>query len=232
MEQEVVRFRKPARILHWLCSGSFVALFITGLILFVPALGFLAQDSWARIFHRIASVIFMATPLIYLVTNWKATLKGLKEVFTWGRHDVGWLKAAPRYYFLCDEKAMPPQEHMNTGQKLWALMVVVFGVIFVLTGVIMWFAKLAAPAVLLQWCTIIHDASFIATGVMLFVHVYLSVLHPLMGPRRTGAWSAMARGKVSAEYAKSHHAKWYERVSKEQREKTIGEERANSQQTQ
>jgi len=31
-----------------------------------------------------------------------------------------------------------------------------------------------------------------------------------MRPLRTGAWSSMARGKVSAEYAKSHHAKWYE----------------------
>ena len=63
-----------------------------------------------------------------------------------------------------------------------------------------------------------HDVAFIALGAMLFVHVYLSVIHPLMRPLATGAWSSMARGKVSAEYAKAHHGKWYARVSKGMKE--------------
>ncbi len=215
METEIERYRKPTRILHWIHAGAFVALFLTGLILFVPPLGFLAQDSWTRVIHRVAAILFVVAPLIYIPLNWKATLRGIKDAFSWGGKDMGWMQAAPRYYFLSDEEAMPPQEHMNTGQKLWWLMVIVFGVIFAITGVIMWFAKTAAPIALLQWMVIIHDVAFIATGSMLFVHIYLSVVHPLMRPLRTGAWSSMARGKVSADYARSHHAKWYDRVSKE-----------------
>ena len=214
MAQEVERYRKPTRVLHWIHSGAFVLLFITGLILFVPQLGILAQDSWTRVIHRIAAIIFVVMPLIYIPMNWKATLKGIREAFTWGVEDIGWLKAAPRYYFLCDEKAMPPQPHMNSGQKLWWFMVLVFGGIFIITGAPMWFGKEAAPAALLQWMVLIHDVAFIVTGAMFFVHIYLSVIHPLMGPTRTGAWSSMARGKVSAEYAKSHHGKWYEEISK------------------
>ena len=109
---------------------------------------------------------------------------------------------------------MPPQEHMNTGQKLWWLMAIVFGLIFVISGLIMWAFKGTAPVALLQWMVFIHDIAFIATGCMLFVHIYLSVAHPLMRPLRTGAWSSMARGKVSVGYARSHHAKWYDRISK------------------
>ncbi len=214
MEQEIERYRRPTRILHWIHAGAFVVLFLTGLILFVPPLGILAQDSWTRVIHRIAAVVFVVAPLIYIPMNWKVTWKGVKEAFTWGKDDIGWLQAAPRYYFLSDEKAMPPQGHMNTGQKMWWFMVLVFGVVFLITGAIMWFAKTTAPAVLLQWMVFIHDVAFIATGAMLFVHIYLSVVHPLMRPLRTGAWSSMARGKVSADYAKSHHAKWYEEVSK------------------
>lgn len=214
MEQEIERYRKPTRVLHWIHAGAFVVLFLTGLLLFVPPLGLLAQDSWTRVLHRIAAVVFVVAPLIYIPLNWKVTWKGVKDAFTWGAEDIGWVKAAPRYYFLGDEKAMPPQEHMNTGQKLWWLMVIVFGVIFLITGVIMWFAKTTAPVALLQWMVFIHDIAFIATGCMLFVHIYLSVVHPLMRPLRTGAWSSMARGKVSVDYAKSHHAKWYARVSK------------------
>ena len=214
MEQEVERYRKPTRILHWIHGGAFVVLFLTGLILFIPQLGILAQDSWTRVIHRIAAVLFVVVPLIYIPLNWKATLRGIKDAFTWGREDIGWLKAAPRYYFLCDEKGMPPQPHMNTGQKMWWFMVIVFGLIFVITGLIMWAFKTVAPAALLQWMVFIHDVAFIATGCMLFVHIYLSVIHPLMRPTRTGAWSSMARGKVSVEYAKSHHGKWYEEITK------------------
>ena len=214
MEREVERYRKPTRILHWIHAGAFTVLFLTGLILFIPPLGFLAQDSWTRVLHRLAAVVFVVAPLIYMPLNWKATLKGIKDAFTWGIEDIGWAIAAPRYYFLCDEKSMPPQEHMNTGQKMWWLMVIVFGIVFVITGLILWFFKEIAPAALLQWMVLIHDIAFIVTASMFFLHIYLSAIHPLMRPWRTGAWSSMARGKVSAEYAKSHHGKWYEKISK------------------
>ncbi len=80
---------------------------------------------------------------------------------------------------------------------------------------ILWFAKETAPVALLQWMILLHDISFIATGAMLFVHVYLSAIHPLMRPLKTGPWnSMMTGGTVSAEYAKTHHGKWYEEVSK------------------
>ena len=109
MEQYVERYRKPTRILHWVHAGAFVVLFLTGLILFIPQLGILAQDSWSRVIHRIAAVVFIVAPLIYIPMNLKATMKGIKEAFTWGTEDIGWLQAAPRYYMLSDEEAMPPQ---------------------------------------------------------------------------------------------------------------------------
>lgn len=211
MVKEVERYRKPTRILHWIHSGAFVILFLTGLVLFIPPLGFLAQDGWTRIVHRVMVVIFVAAPIIYVPMNLKATLKGIKEAFTWGVEDLEWLKAAPAYYMLADEEAMPPQGHMNTGQKMWWFIVIVFGVIFFLSGLVMLVFKTTAPPGVLQWAVFVHDVAFIVTGAMLFVHIYLS-FHPLMRPTRTGAWSSMARGKVSAEYARKHHRKWYDEV--------------------
>jgi len=215
MEQEVERYRKPTRILHWVHLVAFSVLFLTGLILFIPQLGILAQDSWTRLFHRIAAAVFVIAPIIYIPMNLKSAVKGIKDAFSWGSDDIAWLQAAPRYYFLCDEKAMPPQPHMNTGQKMWWFLVLVFGVVFLVTGIIMWFFKEIAPAALLQWMVFVHDVSFIVTGCMLFVHIYMSAIHPLVRPLRTGAWSSMiTRGKVPASYIKSHHGKWYEEVTK------------------
>jgi len=207
---EVEKYRKPIRILHWIHSGAFVLLFLTGLIIFIPGLGFLAEDSWTRVIHRVGAAIFVIIPIIYLVINPKSVGQGLKKAFTWGNGDMGWLKAAPRYYFLGDEKEMPPQGEMNTGQKLWWFLTLVFGVIFVITGAVMWFAKLAAPAAVLQWMVFVHDVAFIVTGAMLLLHIYLGVFHPMM----TEAWNSMTGGKISTEYAKKHHAKWYAEISK------------------
>jgi len=212
---EVEKYRKAIRVLHWIHSGAFVLLFLTGLVLFIPALGFLAEDSWTRLIHRIGAAIFVIAPIIYIILDPKAVGRGLKQAFTWGSEDLGWLLAAPRYYFLGDEKSMPPQGAMNTGQKMWWFMVLVFGIIFVLTGAIMWFAKEAAPSAVLQWMVFIHDVSFIVSGAMFFLHIYLAVFHPLINE----AWGAMTGGKISVDYAKAHHGKWYEEITKSKEEK-------------
>ena len=216
MPQEVEKYRKPTRVLHWVHAGAFVFLFLTGLVLFIPQLGFLAQDSWTRVIHRIAAAVFIIAPLIYMPMNWKSTKEGIKSAFTWGADDIGWLKALPRYYFLGDKGNMPPQGHMNTGQKMWWFLVIVFGIIFVITGLVMWFAKTSAPPAVLRWMVFVHDVAFIVTGTMLFVHIYLGVIHPLM----TESWGAMVRGKISSEYAKTHHGRWYEEVAKEKEVKS------------
>ncbi len=93
---------------------------------------------------------------------------------------------------------------------MWWFMVIVFGVILAITGAVMWFAKTTASPAVLQWMVFIHDVAFIVTGAMLFVHIYLGVIHPLM----TESWKAIYKGKVSAEYARLHHGKWYEESTK------------------
>jgi len=208
---EVEKYRKPIRVLHWIHSGAFVLLFLTGLVFFIPGLGFLAEDGWTRLIHRIGAAIFVIIPILYLIINPKAVGRGLKQAFTWGSEDMGWLKAAPRYYFgIGKESDMPPQREMNTGQKMWWFLVIVFGVIFVITGAVMWFAKASAAPAALQWLTFVHDIAFIVIGCMFFVHIYTGVFHPLMKE----SWSAITGGKVSVEYAKTHHGKWYAEVSK------------------
>jgi len=57
---------------------------------------------------------------------------------------------------------------------------------------------------------LIHDISFIVAGTMFLVHIYNGVVHPLFNE----AWAAITGGKISAEYAKKHHGKWYAEISK------------------
>ena len=211
---EVEKYSKAARVFHWTHMTAFVLLFLTGLILFIPGLGFLAEGGITRIIHRVAAAVFVIIPLFYLVFRWKATWRGIGEAFTWSQKDVGWLKAAPRFYFLNDESAMPPQDSMNSGQKMWALIAIVAGIVFAITGGIMWFGAETMSAGTLQWMVFIHDIAFILAGPFLLIHIYLAVVHPLM----TESWGAMVSGKISVEYAKKHHGKWYEGISRAQKD--------------
>ena len=212
---EVEKYRKPVRILHWIHSGAFVVLFLTGFILFIPQLNFLSMGRWTHIIHRAAAIVFVGAPLLYLIVLPKSALRGLKQAFTWGVDDLKWLKAAPRYYFLGDEEGVPPQGALNSGQKIWWLLTVISGLAFIVSGVVMWFFKTSAPPAVSTRMIFIHDVSFIVTGAMFLLHIYLGVLHPKM----TEAWSAMAKGTISAEYAKKHHGKWYQEISGDKEEK-------------
>jgi formate dehydrogenase subunit gamma len=204
--QIVEKYRKSVRVMHWVHTVAFVLLFLTGLVLFIPGLSGIAQGSITRIIHRLAAIVFIVAPIIYTIMDPAAVKRGLKQAFTWGSEDVGWLKAAPAYYFLNKEEGMPPQGSMNTGQKMWWFITVVFGVLFVITGLIMWFAT----GSFVQWMVFIHDVSFIVAGCMLLLHIYLGVIHPMM----TEAWGAIVNGNITAGYAKKHHGKWYEEISK------------------
>lgn len=212
----VERYRAPTRVLHWVHATAFLALIVTGLFLYAPTLRLVTVGGVSQFIHRISAVVFIAIPVIYMITNWKVSWESVGEAFSWSKRDIGWLKAAPTYYFMGDESAMPPQEHMNSGQKLYWLLVLVSGVVFAVTGVSLLFFKETLPQSMLQLSVFFHDVFFILILSMFFVHLFLSVLHPLM----SGVRMSMFTGKVTAHYARSHHAAWYERLVKGKTEPT------------
>ena len=211
--ERVQKYTKPARIFHWTHTAAFLLLLITGIILFVPAFGAAAQDSWTRVIHRVAAVIFVVAPLIQLFANPRSAGTSIKKAFTWNGDDLKWAMAMPRYYFLGDESTMPPQDEMNTGQKMWYTLLLLFSPIFLVTGILMWFFKYSLPSGVFQWSLFAHDVSFIVIFLMFLLHIYLGIIHPMMR-QHGGTFSSMTDGTVTVEYAKSHHGKWYEKVAK------------------
>jgi formate dehydrogenase subunit gamma len=208
MPEQIVKYQRSTRVLHWIHTGAFLLLFITGLIIFIPAFGPAAAGGATRIVHRVGAILFVAIPILRFLMGPSSSLSGVLKAFVWDSGDIGWLKAAPRYYFLGDEKAMPPQGEMNSGQKLWWLITVVAWVVFTITGGIMWFGKETLGPSALTTMVLLHDIMMSIVIPMIFVHLYLGIIHPLM----TEAWNSMWHGTVSAEYAKQHHAKWYQEI--------------------
>jgi formate dehydrogenase gamma subunit len=206
----VMRFSLPARIFHWTVAILVILMGLTGLILFVPGWGAIAVGAWTRIIHRICAYTFGIVLVLYFVSYPKKSREFIKESFTWTRDDLGWLRAAIDYYTGGEESKMPPQGHINAGQKIWQLIAIVCGVILVITGAIMCFAKGAVAPGIFQWSLFTHALAFIIGGCMLIVHAILGAIHP----RMSESLRSMLTGKISEEYAKSHYGKWYEEISK------------------
>ena len=202
----VERFRKRSIWFHWIHTVSFLVLVVTGAILFIPGLGAPAAGGLTRLIHRIAVIIFAGIPLIYFIFNPKLSLHFIKESLTWGKDDILWVSKAPDYYFGGAEEKMPPQGHINTGQKMWQLIVLGTGALFLVTGFLMWFLKDALGPWVFQWCVVGHDVAFILAFLMLLVHIYLGIIHPRMNESLRSMWD----GKISVTYAKHHYGKWYD----------------------
>ncbi|MDY6912332.1 MAG: cytochrome b/b6 domain-containing protein [Chloroflexota bacterium] len=205
----VERYKKQTIWFHWMHTMAFLVLLITGMFMFVPGWGIVAQDSITRVIHRIAAIVFVVGPILFLPLNPKGALHFVKETFTWGKEDIGWLKAAPIYYFGGPEDIMPPQGHANSGQKMWQLVIFGTGIVFFVTGCIIWFAKGSVSPELFRWSIFVHDIAFILAGNMLLLHIYLGVMHPRMTESLRSMWT----GKISDTYARTHYAKWYDEVT-------------------
>lgn len=206
----VERFKKRTIWFHWLHTVAFLTLIVTGAILFFPGLGAPAAGGITRIIHRVAAVIFVAAPVVYSILNPRMALHFIKETLTWGKDDLGWLQAAPLYYFGGAEENMPPQGQVNTGQKMWQFIVLATGILFLVSGCLMWFYKDTLTPAILQWCIIAHDVAFVLAFLMLLVHIYLGIIHPRMTESLLSMWD----GRISKKYARSHYGKWYDKIAK------------------
>lgn len=205
----VERFKKRTIWFHWIHTAAFLVLIVTGAILFFPGIGAPAAGGLTRFIHRIAVVFFVGAPIVYFFLNPRMSLRFIRETLTWGKEDLQWLSKAPDYYFGGAEEKMPPQGHVNTGQKMWQLVVLGTGVLFLISGCLMWFFKdVLAPSVF-GWSVVIHDIAFILAFLMLLVHIYLGIIHP----RMTESLRSMLDGKVSKTYARNHYGKWYDEIS-------------------
>ena len=210
----VERYTPSARWFHWLYAAVFLELVLSGLLIFLPWFGFTMVGTWIRLIHRIGAVIMVAAPVIFTLVSRRRAWYFVKEAFTWQKEDLDWIKAAPGYYFGGDPRMMPPQGYINTGMKLYRLAILFGGVVFVITGFIMWFLKGIVSPVVFQWSLFVHDFTFIIAICMFFLHFQLGVFHPRMDE----SLLSMVDGKVSGLYAKSHHGLWYNKIANKKKD--------------
>jgi len=185
------------RVVHWSLALSCLLLCITGLGMMFHSFNIIGELMGGmrslKYVHNFGG-LFFAVALFFTIRMWwkEAGVFSLPE-------DLDWIKVAGGYLWHVDK--VPEVGKYNPGQKAFFLVVAIFGVIMVLTGLIMWF-PLSFPVVLVRWMYVLHALGFVLIFAFFFVHLYLGTIGS------PGSAPAMFTGWVTRAWVKKQHPKW------------------------
>ena len=177
----VRRFSRTERTLHWVNAAGFLLLLATGLILYLPRL----------------SVLVGRRPL-------------MKDIHLWG--GIGWIGALAIVIVLGDRRGIVRTardlevlrpSRFNVGQKVNALLNAAFALLFLVTGLLLWFGE-RNTRFRFTSTVLVHDVLMYAALTLLVGHLYLALIHPATRHSLRG----MTRGTVREDWAELHYPRW------------------------
>jgi formate dehydrogenase subunit gamma len=202
------------RLVHWTLALSCLALCFTGLAMMFHSFNFIANMMGGLVVtkyvHNFTGLLFALALLLAIKMWWhEAGVFSMPE-------DLEWIKVAGGYLWHVDN--VPEVGKYNPGQKMFFLAVAIFGLVMVITGLIMWF-PLMFPSWFVRWLFTFHALGFVVIFAFFFVHLYLGTIGS------PGSAPAMFTGWVTRAWLKKQHPKWLKEMEEEGTLVVSGEEK-------
>jgi formate dehydrogenase subunit gamma len=187
------RFSRAERAVHWVHAAAFFVLLGSGLVLYLSSLSQAVSRPLVKDIHFWTGIAWAAALIaIVAVADRRALRRTLRELDLFDDDDRRWLRGR-----------RSPQGRFNAGQKLNFWLTAAFAVLFLVTGLLLWYGerdtRFRVPNALL-----VHDALMYVSIVLVAGHLLLALVVPATRPALRG----MLRGSVRADWARRHHAKW------------------------
>lgn len=200
---ELLRHPVLTRILHWSVAISFVLSLLSGFAIYSPWLyrwltPLFGGGSMTRLLHPWFGLVFNIV-FFFQFLNWFAPMK-------WTKADGRWIRRVRAYALNRDKLEPADTGFFNGGQKIYFWAIVVSAILFLITGIPLWFDD-AVPRWLVAVSYVVHD---IAALVMLggfILHLYEGTA------AQPGTFRSMTDGTVTKEWARTHHPAWYAEVT-------------------
>ncbi|MCK9294157.1 MAG: formate dehydrogenase subunit gamma [Desulfobulbaceae bacterium] len=192
------------RVVHWSMALFCLLLCITGMGMMYHSLNFIGELMGGMIVlkyvHNFSGLFFGVSLLFAFGMWWKeAGLFSFPE-------DLQWLKAFGGYLWRVDK--MPEVGKYNFGQKIFFLVVAGYGMIMVVSGLIMWF-PLSFSTGLVRIMFVLHALGFVLILPFFFIHLYMATIGV------PGSAPAMLTGWVTRAWLKNQHPKWLKEMEKD-----------------
>ncbi|MBN8482611.1 MAG: formate dehydrogenase subunit gamma [Xanthomonadales bacterium] len=201
-DREIVRYRAPTRINHWIVAISFVLAALSGLALFHPALFPLASlfggGPWTRILHPFIGVVMVVAFVLLAARMWRDNRIDAR--------DRAWLRNVGDVIHNREEN-LPEVGRFNGGQKLLFWVLVTCVLVLLLSGLVIWRAYFSQwfPIGAIRLSAVAHALFGLILVCSIIVHIYAAIWVK-------GSLRAMTEGKVSYGWAWRHHRAWFREV--------------------
>ena len=204
-EGHLLRHPAKTRIIHWLVALSFTLALLSGLAIYSPWLyhwltPIFGGGAITRLLHpwfSLAFVLFFTFELF----NWR-------RLMAWAPIDSVWMKGMKDYVRNKEGQELSEVGFFNAGQKLYFWAIAGSALIFLITGLVMWFPEIAG-GIFVAIAYVLHDVAGLVMLGGFIVHIYEGTLS------QPGTIHSMTRGTVTDAWAWSFHPGWY----KEQKRK-------------
>jgi len=198
-EGELLRHPVYTRVLHWSVAVFFILALLSGFAIYSPWLyhwltPLFGGGPSTRLLHpwfSLGFVVFFALQFL----NWL-------EPMTWTAADRRWLRRVREY--ATNAGAVEPDDvgYFNGGQKVYFWAIVVSSIVFLLSGIPMWFPR-TFGRLTVEIGYVLHDLAALVMLVGFIVHIYEGTA------AAPGTFPSMTRGTVAQRWAWTHHPAWY-----------------------
>jgi formate dehydrogenase subunit gamma len=200
---ELLRHPVYTRFLHWSVAIFFILSLLTGFAIYSPWLfhwitPLFGGGPRTRVLHPWFGLLFEVF-FLFQFLNWVTPM-------AWTEADRRWLKKIRRY--ASNEEPLEPEDvgFFNGGQKVYFWAIVLSGVLFLITGLLMWFDHVV-PRWVVAASLVIHDLAALVMLAGFIIHVYEGTAH------QPGSFQSMIDGTVTERWAWTHHPAWYRAVT-------------------
>ena len=200
---ELLRHPVYTRVLHWTVAISFILSLLSGFAIYSPWLyrwlaPLFGGGAMTRFLHPWFGLVFNIA-FFFQFLNWFAPMQ-------WTAADRRWTKRL-RAFVTNREKLEPPETgFFNAGQKAYFWMIAVSAILFLITGILMWFDDVV-PRWAVAVSYVVHDIAALVMLAGFIIHIYEGTA------AAPGTFRSMIDGTVSRAWAWTHHPAWYAEVT-------------------
>lgn len=200
---ELLRHPVYTRVLHWLVAISFILSLLSGFAIYSPWLyKFLTPlfggGPMTRFLHPWFGLFFTVF-FFFQFLNWFRPM-------LWNNDDTRWLRRIRQYVTNKDKTEPSNVGFFNGGQKLYFWAIVVSAVLFLITGLPLWFDDIT-PRWLVAVSYVVHDLAALLMLAGFIIHIYEGTA------AQPGTFRSMVNGTVTQKWAWTHHPAWYRAVT-------------------
>ena len=202
-EGELLRHPAYTRVVHWSAAMFFVLALLSGFAIYTPWLfhwvtPLFGGGPMTRLLHPWFSLGFVAAFALQFV-NWLRPM-------TWLPDDRRWLGHLKAYVTNVDPLEPEYVGFFNAGQKLYFWAIVASALVFLVSGLPLWFPRtLGRTVVTISY--VLHDLAGLLMLLGFVLHIYEAT------GAQPGTFQAMTRGTVEKRWAWTHHPAWYRAVT-------------------